>query len=83
LRDHVERVIYDRSTVRIVGSIPVASIGAEETKLQFRIEGQIGNAISRAKTRLVPEAGRLAAWLGPRWSGSILDQPLSEGRVVG
>jgi hypothetical protein len=27
----------------------VASIAAEETKIQFRIEGQIGNAISRAK----------------------------------
>jgi hypothetical protein len=79
LVDHVERVIYDRSTVRIVGSVPVASIAAEETKLQFRIEGQIGNAISRAKTQRVPEGGR---WAGPRWSSPIVGQPLSEGHVV-
>jgi site-specific DNA recombinase len=63
LVDHIERVIYDRSTVRIVGSVPVASIAAEQTKLQFRIEGQIGNAISRGKTRRVPEAAGLNTWL--------------------
>ncbi|HEX2462750.1 MAG TPA: hypothetical protein VHJ58_21605, partial [Vicinamibacterales bacterium] len=45
LVDHVERVIYDHYKVTIVGSVPVQSASGE-TKLQFRIEGEIdGKAV--------------------------------------
>jgi hypothetical protein len=47
LVDHVERVIYNHSKVTIIGSVPVASISAGQTKLQFRIEGQIDRTKSR------------------------------------
>jgi hypothetical protein len=42
LVDHVERVIYNRYNVTIVGSVPVQSASGE-AKLQFRIEGKIDN----------------------------------------
>ena len=40
LLGHVERVIYNRYKVTIVGSVPVQSASGE-TKLPFRIEGEI------------------------------------------
>ena len=40
LLGHVERVIYNRYKVTIVGSVPVQSASGD-TKLQFRIEGEI------------------------------------------
>jgi hypothetical protein len=40
LRDHVERVIYNRYDVTLVGSVPVQS-ATGDTKLPFRIEGKI------------------------------------------
>jgi hypothetical protein len=48
--DHVERVIYNHSKVTIIGSVPVASVSAGQTKLQFRIEGQIDRT-GRSKAR--------------------------------
>jgi Recombinase zinc beta ribbon domain len=50
LVDHVERVIYNHSKVTIVGSVPVASVSGVQTKLQFRIEGQIDRS-GRSKSR--------------------------------
>jgi hypothetical protein len=47
LVDHVERVIYNRYSVTIVGSVPVQS-ATGETKLQFRIEGKIDIAAIRS-----------------------------------
>ena len=40
LLGHIERVIYNRYKVTIAGSVPVQSASGE-TKLQFRIEGEI------------------------------------------
>jgi hypothetical protein len=40
LAGHVERVIYNRYQVTIAGSVPVQPASGE-TKLQFRIEGEI------------------------------------------
>jgi hypothetical protein len=58
LVDHVERVIYNHSKVTIVGSVPVASVSAATSKLQFRIEGQIDRT-GRSKSRQpVPEDRR-------------------------
>jgi hypothetical protein len=50
LVDHVERVIYNHSKVTIVGSVPLASVSAATSKLQFRIEGQIDRT-GRSKPR--------------------------------
>jgi hypothetical protein len=55
LVDHVERVIYNHSKVTIVGSVPVASVSAGLTKLQFRIEGQIDRATRSKPRQPVPE----------------------------
>jgi hypothetical protein len=49
LVDHVERVIYDRYNVTIVGSVPVQSASGE-TKLPFRIEGKIDIAAIRSSS---------------------------------
>jgi site-specific DNA recombinase len=55
---HVERVIYNRYKVTIAGSVPVQS-GAGETKLQFRIEGEIDQKAVRSRPRTMrPEEGR-------------------------
>jgi hypothetical protein len=51
---HVERVIYRRYDVTIVGSVPVQSASGD-TKLPFRIEGKIDIKAVRSK------AGRTAA----------------------
>jgi hypothetical protein len=47
LVDHVGRVIYHRYKIMIAGSVPVQSASGE-TRLQFRIEGEIdGKAVAR------------------------------------
>jgi hypothetical protein len=45
---HVERVIYDRYKVTITGSVPMQSTSGE-TKLQFRIKGEIDKLAVRLK----------------------------------
>jgi hypothetical protein len=58
LVDHVGRVIYHRYKVTIVGSVPVQSASGE-TKLQFRIEGEIDQQAVRSRPRTIrPEEGR-------------------------
>jgi site-specific DNA recombinase len=52
--DHIERVIYDRYEITIMGSVPVSSAPAG-MKLSFRIEGKIDIKAIRS------EAGRRAA----------------------
>ena len=57
LVDHVERVIYDRYKVAVVSSVPVQSASGE-TKLQFRIEGEIDRKAVRSGVReMRPEMG--------------------------
>jgi hypothetical protein len=48
---HVERVIYHRYKVTTVGSVSVLS-GSGETKLQFRIEGEIDQRAVRSGPRI-------------------------------
>ena len=50
LLGHVERVIYNRYEVMIVGSVPVQSASGP-TKLQFRIEGEIDQKAVRSRPR--------------------------------
>jgi hypothetical protein len=54
LLSHVERVIYNRYKVVIVGSVPVQSASGE-TKLQFRIEGEIDAKAVRSPRAMRPE----------------------------
>ena len=49
---HVERVIYNRYKVTIAGSVPVQSASGD-TKLQFRIEGEIDRKAVRSRPRTV------------------------------
>jgi hypothetical protein len=49
LIDHIERVIYDRYNVTIVGTIPVRT-ESKESKLPFRIEGKIDIAAIRSNS---------------------------------
>jgi site-specific DNA recombinase len=49
LVEHVERVIYNRYKVTIAGSVPVQSASGE-TKLPFRIEGEIDEKAVRSGT---------------------------------
>jgi DNA invertase Pin-like site-specific DNA recombinase len=52
LMEHVERVIFNRYKVTVTGSVPVQSASGE-TKLQFRIEGEIdGKAVRRSRSTL-------------------------------
>jgi hypothetical protein len=50
LGGHIERVIYNRYKVTIVGSVPVQSASGE-TKLKFRIEGEIDPKAVRSRPR--------------------------------
>jgi site-specific DNA recombinase len=65
LVDYVERVIYDHYHVAIVGSVPVQSTSGE-TKLRFRIEGEIdkravrANASRKARTTKLQSSGGLS-----------------------
>jgi hypothetical protein len=48
LADHVERVIFNRYKVTITGFVPIQSASGE-TKLQFRIAGEINKSAVRIK----------------------------------
>jgi hypothetical protein len=59
LLGHVERVIYHRYKVTIAGSVPVQSASGDDTKLQFRIEGEIDRREVRSRPRTMrPEHGQ-------------------------
>jgi hypothetical protein len=65
LVDHIEHVIYNRYHVAIVGSVPVHSASGE-TKLRFRIEGEIDkravrvNATRKARMTMLQSSSELA-----------------------
>jgi hypothetical protein len=68
LVDHLERVIYNRYQVTIVGSVPIQSASGA-TKLQFRIEGEIDPKAVRSRPRAIrPEDERWKEWEGPKRS---------------
>jgi len=61
---HVERVIYSRYQVTVTGSIPVQSASGD-TKLQFRIEGEIDRKAVRSGRRTIcPADARPKEWKG-------------------
>ena len=62
---HVERVIYNRYKVTIAGPVPVQSASGE-TKLQFRIEGEIDPTAVRSRSRTIrAKDGGRKEWKGP------------------
>jgi hypothetical protein len=64
LLGHVERVIYNRYKVTIVGSVPVQS-ALGQTKLQFRIQGEIDQKAVRSPSRAIhPEDRPRKEWKG-------------------
>ena len=66
LVDHIDRVIYNRYKITIAGSVPVQSASGE-TKLSFRIEGEIDPKAVRSRPRTIgPEDGRWKKWEGPK-----------------
>ena len=68
LVDHVDRIIYDRYDVAIVGTIPVRTESGE-SKLPFRIEGKIDIAAIRSNSC------RKAASAAMRSTASVSDRP--------
>jgi site-specific DNA recombinase len=70
LLDHVERVIYERYKVVVIGSVPVKALGSETgnepeqvRKLEYRVEGQIDtNDLHRKPRKKFAEDGRLKAF---------------------
>ena len=51
LLDHVEKVIYQRYHVTVIGSVPVQQDSAGSTAIEFRIKGKITKAMLHSKTR--------------------------------
>ena len=79
LLGHVERVIYNRYKVTIAGSVPVQSASGD-TKLQFRIEGEIDQKAVRSRRRKVrSEDGRWKA--APERDGAAPSPDETLGRV--
>jgi hypothetical protein len=72
---HVERVIFDRYDVAIVGSVPVRTPSGE-TGLSFRIEGKIDIAAIRSSSC------RKAALTAMRSAASVSDAPTAENQPV-
>jgi hypothetical protein len=75
LVDHIERVIYNRYDITIVGSIPVRTESGE-SKLPFRIEGKIDVAVARSNS------SRKAALATMRSAASVSDPPITEDQLV-
>jgi hypothetical protein len=80
LRDHVEKVIFLRSNVTIVGSVPIEQDPQQPSaanRLEFRIEGAIDRkAILTRPRTLSPDDGR---W-GKRQEKSA-PSPIAAGQV--
>jgi hypothetical protein len=79
---HVERVIYNRYQVTLVGSIHVQA-ASEETKLQFRIEGEIDPKAVRSRPRTIrPEDGRWEEWKGREAIGRVAAEDISWSKAA-
>jgi hypothetical protein len=62
LVDHVERVIYKGYKVTVTGSVPVQTASGE-TKLQFRLKGEINRtAVRSQRPEVTPNDGPSKVW---------------------
>ena len=75
LVDHVERVIFNRYHVAIVGSVPVRTESGE-SKLPFRIEGKINIAAIRSNSC------RRAALAAMRSTPPVADTPTDQDQLA-
>jgi hypothetical protein len=75
LVDHIQRVIYKRYNITIVGTIPVRTESAE-SKLSFRIEGRTDIAAIRSNSC------RKAALAAMRSTASASDRPVTEDQPL-
>jgi hypothetical protein len=75
LVDHIERVIYNRYNVTIVGSIPVRTESGE-IKLPFQIAGKIDIGAIRSNS------SRRAALAAMRSTAAVSDTPTGEDQPV-
>jgi hypothetical protein len=64
LMDHVERVIFNRYKITIMGSVPVR-LASGETTLKFRIEGEIKKWEVRANAMRIREKQKQSSALIP------------------
>ena len=64
LKDHVERVIFNRYKITIMGSVPVR-LPSGETTLKFRIEGEINKWEVRANAARMSERQKQLSALVP------------------
>jgi hypothetical protein len=67
LRDYVERIIFDRGKITILGSLPLES--ATPRTLPFRIEGEI----AKGSRRRWPQDERFGSWVPTAAVTSFLD----------
>lgn len=65
LRDHVEKMVFDRGKITITGSVPIRGAAPTQAKLPFRIEGEVNRAVvrSRASRKLWPTDERSTSWV--------------------
>ena len=71
---HIERVIYNRYHVAIVGSVPVQSASGE-TKLRFRMEGKIDIVALRSNASRKARIAQLQSSAGLPAAPSLTSQP--------
>jgi site-specific DNA recombinase len=64
LRDHVEKMVFNRGKITITGSVPIQGVAPSQAKLPFRIEGEVNRAVvrSRASRKLWPDE-RSTSWV--------------------
>jgi site-specific DNA recombinase len=78
LRDHIEKIIFNHGKLTIVGSLPLQG-ATTDTKLPFRIEGEIDRAVIRSKAaRRLWADERTTSWMPAATPGPI--SPRSPGR---
>jgi hypothetical protein len=65
LIDHVERVIFNRYKITILGSVPLLRLASGETTLKFRIEGEIKKWQVRANAMRMRERQKQSSPLVP------------------
>ncbi|WKZ29672.1 MAG: hypothetical protein QY323_02990 [Patescibacteria group bacterium] len=53
IKSHVEKVIYHRSKVTLIGSVPIGDDASEANRIPFRIDGQIQRHMRRDPNAII------------------------------
>jgi hypothetical protein len=78
---HVERVIYNRYTVTVTGSVPIQSASGE-TKLQFRIEGEIDRNAVHSRPRTMSPGTWPKEWNGRKAIHRVAAEDISWSKAA-